>query len=345
VRRPFGTLPDGRAIESIVLDSGELRAEILSYGGILRSLSLPVAGQRRELVLGLPDLPTYRQDRSYQGCIIGRCANRIAASRFQLDGRGYPLTANEGLNHLHGGAAGFGKQAWQVVEAHGGERPWLRLFYRSPAGEEGYPGNLDTVAEFSISRRRLSLRFSARCDAPTPLNLSYHPYFNLAGEPQVHASEQLLRVPAAHFLAVDEALLPTGALAPVDASPLDFRQPRTLAAGLRQGHPQLHIAGGYDHCLVLEPAADVAAELYSPHSGVRMRILSDAPALQLYGGHGLPRHYADPGSGICLEPQDFPDAVNRPAFPDIVLRPGATYSRSISYCFTPAGEMPPAPAA
>lgn len=330
MRRPFGALPEGSAVESVTLDSGELRAEILSYGGILRSLSLPLAGRRCELVLSLPDLRAYELDPSYQACIVGRCSNRIAGARFRLDGRSYALTANERGNQLHGGHTGFGKRAWQVVEAHD---TGLRLFYHSPAGEEGYPGNLDVVAEFGISRRRLDLRFTARCDAPTPVSLTYHPYFNLSGNPQAEAAEQQLRVPAATFLPVNAALLPTGGLDSVEGTPLDFRSGHSLAAGLRRGHPQLDIAGGYDHCLVLQPGG-LAAELRSSRSGLSMQILSDAPALQVYGGQGPKNIYPEPASGLCLEPQDFPDAVNQPAFPAIVLRPGATWSRSISYCFT-----------
>lgn len=334
MRRPFGALPEGSAVESITLDSGELRAEILSYGGILRSLSLPLGGRRCELVLGLPDLHAYDRDPSYQGCIVGRCSNRIAGARFRLDGQDYTLTANERGNQLHGGRSGFGKRAWQVVEAHA---TGLRLLYRSPDGEEGYPGNVDVVAEFGISRRRLDLRFTARCDAPTPLSLSYHPYFNLSGDAQAEAIEQVLRVPAAAYLPVDGALLPIGRLEAVDGTPLDFRKAHSLAEGLRQGHPQLAIAGGYDHCLVLETGG-LAAELCSPRNGLRMRVLSDAPALQVYGGHGLKDLYPDAASGMCLEPQDYPDAINQAAFPDIVLRPGATYTRSISYCFSLPGD-------
>jgi aldose 1-epimerase len=340
MRQAFGTLANGAAIEAFTLESGGLRAEILSYGGILRSLSLPLNGRRRELVLGLPDLAGYERDPTYLGCIIGRYANRIAKSRFQLDGHSWQLKANEGFTHLHGGALGFGKRAWQAIDAECGEQPRLRLYYRSPAGEEGYPGDLHVTAEFALGARSLELEFTARCDAATPISLTYHPYFNLAGDPAVAATEQCLQVPAETFLPVNRALLPTGIQVPVAGSSLDFRHSRSLAEGLRQGHPQLDFAGGYDHCLVL-PAGDgerQVAELHSPHSGIRMRVFSNAPALQLYDGHGLRRHHPLLGGGVCLEPQQFPDAMNQPGFPVSILRPGAVYSHRIRYCFDDEGR-------
>jgi aldose 1-epimerase len=333
MRRPFGALVDGSAIDAMVLDSGGLRAEVLSYGGILRSLSLSLAGQRRELVLGLPGLDDYERDAAYLGCIVGRYSNRIAASRFELDGRSHHLKAHEGANHLHGGPRGFGKQTWRVLELQGGARPMLRLGHRSAAGDEGYPGTLEVEAKFSLSQQRLDLLFTARTDAATPLSLTYHPYFNLAGDPQVPAGQQLLQVTASRFLPVDAALLPTGELAAVARTPFDFRSGRAAADAAGDGHAQLRLAGGFDHCLVPDAGADCAAELYSPHSGVRMRIRSDAPGLQFYGGHGLHRHHPQLGSGLCLEPQAFPDAPNQAQFPSAVLRPGEIYTRRISYEF------------
>jgi len=330
---PFGVLADGTRIDAIVLDSGGLRAEILTYGGILRSLSVPVSGKRHELVLGLPGLDEYVRDPAFLGCIIGRVSNRIARARFALHGREYRLIANDGDNHLHGGRLGFGKRVWSVHEMKAGPPASLRLAYRSPAGEEGYPGTVEVTADFTLSPSTLELRFTAHSDAATPISLSYHPYFNLAGDPQVPAGKQLLRIPSETFLPVDKALLPVGTCESAEGTPFDFRGARKPGEQSTNAHPQLLAAGGYDHCMVLDPASGFATELESPHSGIRMRIGSDAPALQFYDGHGLRLHHPELGSGLCLEPQAYPDAVNQAAFPSMVLEAGGIYSRRIVYEF------------
>ncbi|GAB2493312.1 galactose mutarotase [Pseudoxanthomonas sangjuensis] len=334
--RSFGRLDDGTQVRACRLgDDDGLQAEILDLGGILARLEIPVEGNRVGLVLGLPDAGAYRADPAYLGILVGRYGNRIAASRFSLDGRGYRLAANEGHNHLHGGMLGFGRRMW-TVGSHANDA--LVLHYRSPDGEEGYPGMLDVTATYRLQGMRLQLRFEARCDAPTPFNPTHHPYFNLAGNPAVPAASQWLRVPADDYLPIDAELLPTGEMADVAGTPFDFRQAATLAARHDEADAQLRVGGGYDHCLVLRQPHDCAAELYSPHSGVAMRILCDAPALQLYGGHGLDVQHPQLGRGLCLEPQDFPDAPNHANFPDAILRPGQHYRREIEYVFALPGR-------
>lgn len=333
--RPFGQLEDGTAVQAYRLgnDAG-LSAEILDLGGILAGLEFPGTQGRTRLVLGLAHARAYFDDPAYLGILVGRYANRIAGARFALDGGEYAVSANEGRNHLHGGMLGFGRRAWQV-EAHGSDT--LALRYQSPAGEEGYPGNLDVLATYRIEGARLRLDFEAITDAPTPFNPTHHPYFNLAGDPTVPAAAQWLQVPASGFLPVGADLLPEGGIADVAGSPFDFRVPRTLEDAFDPAATQLRAGGGYDHCLVLDAGRETVATLYSPHSGIAMRIDSDAPALQLYGGQGLDHQHPGLGRGLCLEPQDYPDAPNRPDFPQAVLRPGTIYRRRIEYRFATAG--------
>lgn len=334
--RSFGRLDDGREVQAYRLGGDDgVSAEILDLGGILARLQVPGEGGRVDAVLGLPDARAYFADPAYLGILVGRYGNRIGGGRFVLDGREHRLAANEGRNHLHGGLLGFGRRRWEVVEH---ARDVLALRHRSPDGEEGYPGNLEVVATYRVDGDRLDLRFEAATDAPTPFNPTHHPYFNLAGDPAVPASSQVLQVPADGYLPVADDLVPLGPIAGVAGTPFDFREASTLDARHDADDPQLRIAGGYDHCLVLQPGHRFAAALYSPHSDVAMRIDCDAPALQLYGGQGLDRQHPGLGRGLCLEPQDFPDAPNRPAFPDAILRPGRAHVREIGYRFARPGR-------
>lgn len=333
--RPFGKLDDGRAVHAHALDGGgPLRAEVLDLGGILARLWFEGPGGPVPLVLGLADARAYFADPSYLGIVVGRFGNRIGGAAFALDGRTHHLSANEGRNHLHGGMLGFGRRLWQV-RAHGGNR--LELRYHSPDGEEGYPGNLDMRAIYSIDGARLRLELEACCDSATPFNPTHHPYWNLAGDPAVPASAQWLKSPTRGFLPVDGELIPLGEVADAVGTPFDFRAARVLDDATAAGHPQLDVAGGYDHCLVLEEGATTCALLYSPHSGIAMRIDCDAPALQLYDGHALDRQHPGLGRGLCLEPQGYPDAPNRPGFPDAILRPGEVFRRVIEYRFAAPG--------
>ncbi|MDH5832527.1 galactose mutarotase [Luteimonas sp. M1R5S59] len=329
--RPFGQLDDGRAVHAYRLGGDDgICAEVLDLGGILARLQVPGANGRVDAVLRLPDARAYLADPAYLGILVGRYGNRIGGARFSLAGREHALSANEGRNHLHGGHLGFGRRLWDV-ESHTADTLVLRL--RSPEGEEGYPGNLDVVATYRVHGTRLELLFEARSDASTPFNPTHHPYFNLAGDANVPAASQVLQVPVAGVLPVADDLIPLGRVEPADGTPFDFRTAATLRSKLGADDPQLRVAGGFDHCLVLEPGHACAAQLYSPHSGVAMRIDCDAPALQLYGGQGLARQHPGLGDGLCLEPQDYPDAPNHPGFPPAVLRPGTAYRRRILYRF------------
>jgi aldose 1-epimerase len=330
--RKFGRLPDGSEVFAHVLgDADGLQAEVLTLGGILHSLTLPVQGGRRiPLVLSLPDVQSYLDDLAYLGQLVGRFGNRIGGASFALDGRRFELSANNGANTLHGGEPGFGKQLWRVVDSGSGRRSFVKLALRSPDGSSGFPGNLDVTALISIEDNTLTLAWEATTDAPTPVSLTWHPYFNLAGTAHLPVGDHTLRIAASHYLPVSAALIPTGEVAPVAGTPFDFRAAKPLRAPPAQVHPQLRDVGGFDHCWVLEKNARVAAELYCPSNGVRMQLLTDLPGLQFYDGNQLPADV----HGLCLEPEHFPDAPNRPDFPDCILRPGQVHRSFMSYVFS-----------
>jgi aldose 1-epimerase len=329
----FARLEDGTPIEVFTLGNPDtLQAQILTYGGILQRLTLPVRGGTQELVLNLPDLDAYVRDRAFLGCVIGRFANRIAGAAFELDGKRVQLTVNEGANHLHGGRLGFGKRTWGVLDFVPGMPARLRLGLRSPDGEEGYPGNLEVSAEFVVASDRLTLRFEACSDAPTPISLTYHPYFNLGGG---FDGEHWLRISADHYLPVSSRdLIPSGELCPVQRTPFDFRQSTPLRLPAAASHPQLSLAGGYDHCFARDTSTDEVAVLRSERSGIRLHLLSDQPGLQFYGGQALPQQYPQLRHGISLEPQRFPNAPNEKSFGCPILRPGEIYSHSLVYQFS-----------
>jgi aldose 1-epimerase len=329
--RPFGTLEDGRGVDGVMLGSADgLQAEVLSYGAILRRISYPVRGQRRDVILSFASLAEYVRDRAYVGPMVGRFGNRISEARFTLDGRESRVTANEGVNHLHGGALGFGKRLWSIDEAR---EDRLVLSYHSPAGEEGYPGSMDVTATFTVDADTLTILLSAGSDAPTPVNLTFHPYFNLAADKAGSATAHWLRIPAAHYLPVRDGLIPTGEIAPVGGTPFDFRASRVLAPPDLSRDAQLARAGGYDHCWVLSKDADCSCELSSTDRDLTMTIRGSGPGLQFYNGQFLARTHPSLGSGLILEPQGLPNAPNEPTFPPAILRPGERYRAELEYRF------------
>jgi aldose 1-epimerase len=337
--RPFGRLPEGNEVEVYTLGQPDgLHAEILTLGGTLRSLTLPARRGRIPLVLSLPDLPAYLQDTSYIGQLVGRYGNRIAGAAFELDGTRYPLTANNGPNTLHGGDVGFGKYVWKVLGSGSGRTSYVKLGHRSPAGTNGFPGNLDVTAMISVLDNTLTLAWEATTDAPTPISLTWHPYFNLSGDPTRDIDEQQLRMSASHYLPINDSRVPTGEIAPVAGTPFDFRKPKSVRVPPPSTHPQIALAGGFDHCWVLDKLstsknAPAAAELYSPASGVRMAVRTNLPGLQVYGAYHLKSAY--PGwHAICLEPENFPDAPNHANFPSSILRPGETHRSFMSFRFS-----------
>ena len=215
----------------------------------------PSGGKRIPLVLSLPDLPAYLKDTSYLGQLVGRYGNRIAGAAFELDGKQYKLTANNGPNTLHGGDIGFGKYVWKVLGSGGGKNTYVKLGHRSPAGINGFPGNLDVTAMIGVYENTLTLAYEATTDAPTPISFTWHPYFNISGDPGKRIDEQRLMMNASHYLPINGARVPTGEIAPVAGTPFDFRKPKSVRVPPPSSHPQIKLTGGFDHCWVLDKDA------------------------------------------------------------------------------------------
>jgi len=345
-REPFGRLQAGGEVERFVLRNRlGMEAQILSYGGRVMRLTAPDRrGRYADVALGHGTLADYLADDHYLGGIIGRYANRIAGARFEIDGVTCHLDRNSGQHSLHGGALGFDRVLWNAtaagVNASGAQ---LRLEYTSSDGEQGYPGALSVAAIYTLTDDD-SLRFdcTATTDRPTVVNLTQHSYFNLNGGSDVLG--HVLQIHANRFTPTDEQQLPTGELRAVDGTPFDFRQPTAIGARIGAADEQIRIANGYDHNWVIDKppqALAVVASLYEPVSGRRLEVLSNQPGLQFYSGNSLDGTLRRPDgwsfgfrSGLCLEPQHFPDSPNRPEFPSVVLRPGAVYQNTIIQRFT-----------
>ncbi|HEY6817088.1 MAG TPA: aldose epimerase family protein [Croceibacterium sp.] len=347
-REAFGALPDGRAVEAVVLSNDDgMRVRVIAWGAIVQELTVPGNDGPADVVLGYDAIEGYLADGSYIGATVGRYANRIAGARFTLDGREYPLAANNGANSLHGGLAGFDKQLWAVTEVRAdADSASVTLVRRSPAGEEGFPGNLDVSATFALTESgELQVTYRATTDAPTVVNMTNHSYFNLAGEGSGRSAEgHLLTIPAESYTpAVDG--IPTGEIRSVAGTPFDFRTPRRVGDRVRDGRDeQLRSGRGYDHNWVVSraPAAglQLLATVEEPVSGRVMQVLGNQPGVQLYAANHLNGTAIGKGGvmyrqgdAICLEPQLFPDTPNQPAFGSARLDPGETYEHRIVYRF------------
>jgi aldose 1-epimerase len=318
---PFGDLPDGRPVRRLRLGGDRLSIELLDYGAVVRSLRF--AGV--ETVLGFDALEAYLADRSYQGCVVGRCANRVDGGRFSIDGQAFQAETNEGPNTLHGGPVGFSRRLWSFERW---DEASATLAYRSPDGEEGFPGQLDARLRFRIGASGLEITWLAQASRPTPANLTHHLYFNLSGDPSTSVLDHVLGVAAEAITPVRPDLIPTGELMPTAGTPFDLNVPRPLGEVLAQDHPQLALAGGIDHNWALSGPVSLAC----PRTGLSLTLTTDQPGLQVYSGQGLAAPFA-PHGGLALEPQGFPDAVNQPGFPSVLLRPGQTYRRRAVYRF------------
>ena len=343
-RAPFGKLPDGTAIESFTLRNAHgIEVRAITYGAIIVSLRVPDrAGKFDDVVLGHDDLAGYLTKPSYFGAVVGRYGNRIAQGRFTLDGKPYTLATNNGPNHLHGGVKGFDKVVWKGEPASTGDAASVTFRYTSPDGEEGYPGTLSARVTYTLTDRdELSFEYSATADKATPVNLTQHSYFNLAGTGDILGHE--LTLDADRFTPVDATLIPTGKLAPVSGTPFDFRKPTAIGARIGQDDEQLRHGGGYDHNFVLNRNGEGlvhAARLVDPRSGRTLDIQTTEPGVQFYTGNFLDGTITGKGGvvykkrwALCLETQHFPDSPNQPGFPSTILRPGKEYRSTTTLTF------------
>jgi aldose 1-epimerase len=342
----FGTLSDGTQVWRYTLTSGVLRVRIITYGGIVQQLDAPDRhGHQTNVVLGFPDLAGYVDKNNpgpYFGALIGRYANRIAKGTFTLDGKTYHLPINNDPNSLHGGTKGFDTKVWTATPGKTGDGVSLRLDYTSPDGEMGYPGTLKASATYSLSGRSLRVDYRATTDKPTVVNLTNHSYWNLAGEGTSDIYRNRLQLNASHYTPVDSTLIPTGQIAPVAGTPMDFRQPTPIGARIRDNFQQLAYGQGYDHNWVLDGSGfRLAARVTEPDSGRVLSISTDQPGIQFYSGnfldgtlYGTSGHQYRQGDGLALETQHFPDSPNQPNFPSTVLRPGQTYRTATTFTFS-----------
>jgi aldose 1-epimerase len=334
-RSPFGVMPDGTGVELFTLRDSDLELAVATYGGTVQRLLVPDrAGAPGDVVLGFPGLDQYLEAGSlYLGSIAGRYAGRIAGGSFVLDGDRWTLPANEDGNSLHGGTRGFDKQVWLPVEAGVVDgAATLSLTYVSEDGEMGYPGRLEVAATYRLTGdRSVRLDLRATCDRPTIVNLTSHAYWNLAGEGSGPVDGHLLALRATRYLAVDEELIPTGEIAPVAGTPLDFRAPRRIGE-----------AGAVDLTYVVDPVATLApaAGLHDPSSGRSLAISTTEPGIHVYSGDKLDGSHAGKAgkpygarAGVALETQHFPDSPNRDEFPSTVLRPGEELRSSTVWKF------------
>ena len=349
-RAPFGKMPDGSVVERITLrGAGGFAANIIPFGAAIQSLLVPDRnGQCDDIVLGHDDFDGYLGQRKYFGATVGRYANRIAGARFALDGKQYNLEANNGPNALHGGAQGFDRKLWQIVELTEAPEPTLVLSHTSPDGDQGYPGNLTVRLIYRVTGpAELSLSMEATTDRPTIVNLTNHSFFNLDGARSgTPILDQQLTIAADHFLAVDATAIPLpGPPRSVDGTSFDFRKPVMIGERIRKNEEQLRLGRGYDHnyCLSSEPGVRFTARVESPGSGRVMELFTDQPGVQFYSGNFLDGNTAGKGEllyrqsdALCLEPHAWPDSPNRPDFPSVRLDPGQTYRHTSVYRFSVA---------
>lgn len=346
-REQFGVTPEGQSVDLFTLTNARgMEVRLISYGGIVVSLRVPDRhGRFDDVTLGYDSLEDYLRENPYLGALIGRFGNRIANGRFRLNGREYLLSTNDGPNHLHGGDRGFHTMVWEVEPFEEDHHVGAVLAHTSPAGEQGFPGTVEVRVTCTLTDQdELMFDYHATTDEATPINLTQHSYWNLAGEQDEDVLDHELLIRASRFTPVDPTLIPTGEMREVAGTPFDFTTARAVGARIGADDEQLHFAGGYDHNFVLDrPEGDglaFAARLHEPHSGRVLEIHTTEPGLQFYSGNFLNgsligkqgRVYGH-RSGLALETQHFPDSPNHPEFPSTVLRPGEAYTSRTVYRF------------
>jgi aldose 1-epimerase len=336
----FGKTPEGREIEKYTIsNSAGLQISIITYGGIIQSLKMPDRNNRPgEITLGFDLLKQYLAGHPYFGAIVGRYANRISKGSFAIDGKTYTLACNEnGKHHLHGGIKGFDKKIWNAEPFDDRNSAGIKLSCFSPDNEEGYPGNLNVTVTYCLNEsNELIIEYMATTNKPTPVNLTNHAYWNLAGAGSGTILGHELMLNCQRYLPTDEQLIPTGEIRNVRNTPFDFTKPKPVEKDI------VSTKSGYDHCLVIADSTDklpFAARLYDSESGRCMEVYTTMPGIQVYTGNFLDGIKGSGGAifekhgAICLETQYFPDAVNKPEFPSPILNPGQTYSHVTKHRF------------
>jgi len=335
----FGKTLDGQQVTLYTMTNASGNSvEMIDYGAIVVSINVPDrTGKKINVTAGFSSIDGYLQRHPYFGSTVGRYCNRIAKGKFSIDGKTYSLAVNNGPNHLHGGVVGFDKLMWKVTETKSDASVGLVFSLVSPDGQEGYPGNLSVVSEYTWSNdNKLTIRFSATSDKPTPVNLTNHTYFNLsgAGSGNIYKHELMLACDTA--LTIDPDMIPTGELKPVSGGPLDFTTSRPIGNRIYD----LRETNGFDHCFVVngQPGTlRAAAKVTDPSSGRTMSVETTQPGIQLYSGNFLDGTPGNAGfkqhEAFCLETQHFPDSPNQASFPTTILKPGQTFEQRTTYAF------------
>ena len=347
-KAPFGNLLSGQEVSKFTLTNANgIELQVIDYGGIITSLHTPDRhGVLADIVLGYDNITGYLTNSPYFGAIVGRYGNRIAKGRFTLDGATYSLAVNNGKNALHGGLVGFDKVMWHAepFDSASSGHVGIVFTYTSVDGEEGYPGTLRASVTYTLTDSDdLSIEYRATTDKATPINLTQHTYFNLAGHGSGSIVNQVISINADAFTPVDSTLIPTGELQPVAGTAFDLRTPGGIGVHINEQDPQLKIAGGYDHNFVLNRTGDtlvMAARAYDPASGRVLEVLTTEPGLQFYTGNFLDGTITGKSGsiyarryGFCLETQHFPDSPNQKAFPTAILRPSTEYRSRTVFAF------------
>lgn len=333
----FGKTASGYEVKEYILDNGNIKAHILNYGGIINKLFVrDKNGEMRDVVLGYDDVYGYESNGGYLGAFIGRVANRIKGGEFTLNGEKYKLYQNDGVNSLHGGKNGFDKKIFDVQI----EDDKLVLSALSPDGEEGYPGNMNIKVIYSLEGSAINLCYECTSDKDTPVSLTNHSYFNLSGEQTI--LDHVLTVNADFITPIDKELIPTGELMVVEGTPFDFKNGTKIGQYIDYPHTQIKHGGGYDHNFVLKNynKYEKVANLYCEKSGISMDVYTDNFGVQVYSGNFLDGVKGKNGvvygkrGAVCLETQNFPNAINQLSFPSAVLKAGGTFKRKTTYDFS-----------
>ena len=346
-RAPFGVTPGGDSVDLFTLTNPHgMEVRVMTYGGIIVSIKVPDrTGAFDDVVLGYDSLGGYLRSSPYFGAIVGRYGNRIAHGTFTIDGESYHLDKNNGPNALHGGVKGFDKVVWRAESIKHDSTVGVLLTHTSPDGDQGYPGTVQARVSYALTPdNKLIVSYHATTDKATPINLTQHSYFNLAGAGKGDILGHVMMINADRYTPVDSTLIPTGELAPVAGTPFDFRTPTAIGARIGQADQQLKNGGGYDHNFVLNRNGDtlsLAARVLEPTTGRVLTVTTTQPGVQFYtgnfldgtitgkGGHVYQRRY-----GFCLETQHFPDSPNHPTFPTTILRPGQEYQSQTVFRFS-----------
>jgi aldose 1-epimerase len=344
-KRTFGKLPDGTEAALYVLENKNgAKAKVTTYGAILTEFLIPnKEGKLANVVLGFDSLEAYLKCKAFFGATVGRTANRIAAGKFQLEGKNYQVETNDDRgNSLHGGFKGFDKRIWEANTEVNDNSSTVIFKRHSEHLEEGFPGTLTVEVSYRLADdNTLTIGYRATSDQTTIINLTNHSYFNLDGAGAGDILDHELKIAANSYTPVDDNLIPTGAFTDVSGTPFDFRKAKTIGKHIKEMPEHL---GGFDHNFVLmskEEAGGVQIHASSPRSGRQLKVNTTQPGLQLYCGNFLDGIDVGNGGayfryhGFCLETQHFPDSINQPSFPSVVLKKGETYSHQTVFDFSP----------